>query len=232
MSSKTFDLGSLGSVTVYKRRGTRRINLRVSGNKIKITQPVWLPYASGVTFAKNNKTWISEQQSKQKSASLKNGMGVGKHHELRFEHALTARSRIKDGYITIYTPRANWTDLDTQEIAKKAIKRALKNEAIEILPSRLNAISDQYGFTCKDIKFKAMRTRWGSCNSSKIVTLNIYLMMLPWELIDYVLLHELAHTVHLHHGKDFWQTVDKIMPDYKKRKTQLKTMQHLIMPIQ
>jgi predicted metal-dependent hydrolase len=57
-------------------------------------------------------------------------------------------------------------------------------------------------------------------------------MMLPWELIDYVLLHELTHTKHLHHGEAFWSALEAIMPDIKRRKKELKKLQANIMPLQ
>ncbi len=57
-------------------------------------------------------------------------------------------------------------------------------------------------------------------------------MMVPWELIDYVLIHELVHTKYLNHGADFWGALEQIMPDYKERRKQLKTIQHTISHLQ
>ncbi len=89
-----------------------------------------------------------------------------------------------------------------------------------------------YSFTYENVRVRAMHTRWGSCTSKGAISLNIYLMMLPWDLIDYVLLHELTHTKHLHHGENFWNALEVIMPDMKKRKKELKKAQLSIMSLQ
>ncbi|HET8992036.1 MAG TPA: M48 family metallopeptidase, partial [Candidatus Saccharimonadales bacterium] len=62
----------------------------------------------------------------------------------------------------------------------------------------------------------------GSCDQSKNITLNLYLMQLPWHLIDYVLLHELTHTVVFKHGPDFWAEMDKYLPDSKSLRSEMK----------
>jgi hypothetical protein len=77
-------------------------------------------------------------------------------------------------------------------------------EAKEVLPQRLRMLADQHGFLVRDIRIKLLRSRWGSCNSKSEITLNSHLMLLPWHLIDYVLLHELTHTKVMKHGKEFW----------------------------
>lgn len=231
MAPKSFNLEGIGSVTVYKRRGSKRINLRIAGDKVRITQPMWLPYASGFLFAKNNTGWITQQLGKQQALVLKNGMIIGKYHHLQFKQAPKARTTVKNGVITVCTPYDLYSP-QTQATAKKGIKRALKTEASKELPKRVDALAKANGFKYENLSFKSMRSRWGSCNNKKSITLSTYLMMLPSELVDYVIVHELAHTKHLNHSKDFWDKIEQIMPDYKTRRSQLKTVQHLITPIQ
>jgi len=233
MAAKTYTLDGIGDVTVYKRRGTRRMNLRLVGGSIRVTQPTWLPYAAGVQFAHSNLAWITKQRQKQPTIALEHGAQIGKEHTLVFERDATLRTRVTATYIIIYVPSTmQQSDDKVQKAAKIAVKRALKKEAEETLPDRLAFCADEYGFSYRTVHCKSMRTRWGSCNNNKEITLNIFLMMVPWELIDYVLVHELAHTQHLHHGPDFWGTVERIMPDYKERRKQLKTIQHSIAPLQ
>ena len=89
----------------------------------------------------------------------------------------------------------------------------------------------RYDFAYNNLKNKSMHSRWGSCTNRGDITLSIYLMMMPWEMIDYVLLHELVHTRHLHHAQPFWQTMSDIMPDYKERRKALKELQPLVAPL-
>lgn len=233
MASKIYSIYGIGDVTVYKRRGTRRMNLRIVSGKVRVTQPTWLPYAAGVQFAQNNRTWIVTQRAKQPEPFIEDGMQIGKQRVVSYESDDALRTKITDEALLIYVPpHMSIQDETVQQLAKTALKRALKKEAEAILPERLAYCAQNYGFTYTSVHCKSMRTRWGSCNSQQEITLNIFLTMVPWELIDYVLVHELAHTKHLHHGKDFWDEVANILPDYKQRRKALKEIQHKISYLQ
>lgn len=232
MAVKSFSIDGIGTITIYKKRGVKRLNLRIDGDKIRVTQPLWLPYSSGIHFVSGNKQWIVQQFKKQPDNLLKHGMLIGKERILRFERGASLRSRINENSVTIYLPNSlpSYSE-QAQLIAKKAAKKSLKKEADECLPQRLAVLADKYGFSYHSVKSKSMHSRWGSCSSKKDITLSIYLMMLPWEMIDYVLLHELVHTEHLHHAPSFWQTLADIMPDYKDRRKTLKKLQSLVSPL-
>lgn len=233
MASKQFTLESIGPITIYKRKGVRRINLRIQGGLVKVTQPAWLPYATGVHFAQAQKDWISNQRAQQAAPTIKNSQTIGKRHTLYFENKLKISSKVTDTKIIIHHPVELTSDnTDVQLAARKAIKKALKQEAIQLLPGRLDLMSKTYNFTYKEVKVRSMHTRWGSCTNKGSISLNIYLMMLPWDLIDYVLLHELTHTKHLNHGEAFWSALETIMPDTKKRKKELKKLQPTVMTFQ
>ncbi len=92
----------------------------------------------------------------------------------------------------------------------------LKLKASQYLPSRLNFLASKHGFCYTSVKIRKSRTRWGSCSSSKTINLSIYLMILPEHLVDYVLLHELCHTVHMNHGSEFWLLLDQITGNQAK----------------
>ncbi|HUD03238.1 MAG TPA: SprT family zinc-dependent metalloprotease [Patescibacteria group bacterium] len=232
MSVKSFSIDGIGIVAIHKRRGSKRLNLRIDGQKVRVTQPPWLPYANGVRFASSNKQWILIQRQNQPITKLIDGMAIGKNHTLIFQPGASLRTRVAKDIITVFIPpNLHSASPATQKAAQQAAKKALKIEAEELLGSRLSALATKYGFTCHDVKFKSMHSKWGSCNNKKVITISIYLMMVPWELIDYVLLHELAHTQYLHHGKDFWATIEAIMPDYKARRKRLKELQYLVAPL-
>ena len=86
----------------------------------------------------------------------------------------------------------------------------------------LQQLADQYGFAYNSVSMKQLKARWGSCSHKRDITLNIFLMQLPWQLIDYVLVHELVHTKVLHHGQDFWTSFAACLPDAKKRRSELR----------
>nr|WP_321265620.1 SprT family zinc-dependent metalloprotease [uncultured Sulfurimonas sp.] len=78
----------------------------------------------------------------------------------------------------------------------------------------------------KDIKFKKMKSRWGSCSSDKILTFNTQLIKLKKEQIDYVVVHELSHLIHMNHSKNFHNLVERYLPDSKRVRKDIKNRQN------
>ena len=86
---------------------------------------------------------------------------------------------------------------------------ALRRKAQSILPAQLAQLAELHGFKFSGVKIRKSRTRWGSCSTKGIINLSFYLMLLPEYLIEYVLLHELCHTVQMNHSPAFWTLLDK-----------------------
>jgi hypothetical protein len=76
-------------------------------------------------------------------------------------------------------------------------------------------LADKHRFQYEKVFVKHVKSRWGSCSSTNNINLNLHLMRLPDRLIDYILLHELAHTVEKNHSKNFWQLLEKVCPGSK-----------------
>jgi predicted metal-dependent hydrolase len=106
--------------------------------------------------------------------------------------------------------------------AKTLFRRWYQEKAKEIIPKRVERCADQYGFIYKKVTITSAQKRWGSCNSRGNVNFSWRLIMVPIEVVDYVIVHELAHLTHLDHSKKFWTKVQSIMPDYKNHKKWLK----------
>src|SRR5207245_10741873 len=109
-----------------------------------------------------------------------------------------------------------------QKAAKAACVRALRVQAERLLAQRLRALADLYQFEYRSASIKQLKSRWGSCDADAAIVLNLFLIQLPWHLIDYVLLHELAHTKALHHGPDFWQELERCLPHAKQLRREIK----------
>ena len=104
-----------------------------------------------------------------------------------------------------------------QEWLKKAVTTAVARRAKELLPQRLNSLATEKGFKYGGCSVRNVHTRWGSCNTKGNINLSIYLVLLPNELIDYVLLHELCHTVEMNHSDRFWALMDKVVAPAKAK---------------
>ncbi len=106
--------------------------------------------------------------------------------------------------------------------ARDAKKKILMKKAKEYLPYRLEYYAKLYGYKYEKCRLSHAGTRWGSCSSTKTISLNIGLMNVPEKLRDYVILHELAHLNHMDHSTEFWAEVQKHDPNYKDHRRRLK----------
>ena len=120
--------------------------------------------------------------------------------------------------------KAGWIKKHLEKMKKKelAAKSFSENNPIDRraarrhLVERLNYLADRYGFEYNRVFIKNQKTRWGSCSGQNNINLNVNLVRLPEELIDYTLLHELVHTRIKNHGKQFWAQLDRLLGDARK----------------
>ena len=105
----------------------------------------------------------------------------------------------------------------TEEERQNGILRAKK-----IFPERTAYFAKRMGVTYNRITIREQKTRWGSCSAKGNVNFNYQLYYLPDELLDYVVVHELAHRRHMNHSAAFWKEVEKYFPDYIECREELK----------
>jgi predicted metal-dependent hydrolase len=96
-------------------------------------------------------------------------------------------------------------------------------EAKKKLTTRLEQLAEKHGFTYNRVFLRNQKTRWGSCSHKNNISLNIKLVVLPEELIDYVMLHELVHTRIHDHSKSFWSELDKYAGNGKLMASKLRS---------
>ena len=106
--------------------------------------------------------------------------------------------------------------MEQEAIELSKSKPIIQATARKHLIDRLNFLSQQYGFNYNKVFIKNQKTRWGSCSGKNNINLNINLVRLPSELIDYTILHELVHTRVKNHSQQFWDQMDKLLGDAKK----------------
>lgn len=99
---------------------------------------------------------------------------------------------------------------------------ALAEEALKVIPERVEYFAKVIGVTYGKITVRNQKTRWGSCSSKGNLNFNCLLMLAPPEVLDYVVVHELCHRKQMNHSKAFWLEVEKVLPDYKEARKWLK----------
>ena len=113
-------------------------------------------------------------------------------------------------------------DLQNKEKTNKSLKTWYKNKFKEVAVPRLFYFAKKHNLQLNQVRIKEQRTLWGSCSSRNNINLNFLLIMAPLKVIDYVIIHELVHTIHKNHSVNFWNAVEEIMPNYKEAKHWLK----------
>lgn len=227
MAYKEFQLDEVGPITIYKRRGSRSIRLTLaSDGKVKVTIPTWTSYRAGMSFAASKQSWIVQNRPRTiAEMPLREGLAVGKSHRLHFVADATVSrvtTRLRANQIVItYPAYMETSDEAVQTATQKAALRALKAESAKMLQIRLDELAEKHGYTFRSLAVKRLTGRWGSCDQDKNIVLNIYLMQVPWDLIDYVIMHELAHTRVMQHGRPFWDEMERHVPDAKHLRKRL-----------
>jgi predicted metal-dependent hydrolase len=228
---KFFEVENLGTVRVAKHSNSRSLRLSITPNgEIRVTIPTWTPYASGVDFARSKAGWITLHRPKQ-SRPMGHGYRIGKAHVLKFDSAAIDKPTARIAASEIRITRPNGMAISHSEVqsaTRRAAIRALRSQAEALLPKRLKQLSDMYGFSYGSVTVKQLKGRWGSCDNKKDIVLNLFLMQLPWELIDYVLIHELVHTKHLNHSADFWAEFARHEPRCKSLRTRVRSHQPIL----
>ena len=109
-------------------------------------------------------------------------------------------------------------------VAAKAHYLAHKEASRELVLSRLSHFNQHYNLSWKRVAIRNQRRCWGSCSSLKNLNFNYKILLLPPHLMDYIVVHELCHLVHLNHGRDFWTLVAEQIPEYQKNLMELRAI--------
>lgn len=115
--------------------------------------------------------------------------------------------------------RFDWSEEGVRLNPHNAMKQSMhfyKKQALFHIPDRVKYWEEKTGLTVTQLRFRKAKRRWGSCNSLGVITINPYVMRLSMELIDYVIVHELCHLVHMNHSKDFYTLLERYLPDHRQ----------------
>ena len=223
-----------GTIIVTRNARARRIILRSRPDGIYVTIP---PFAtkSDIERAINEcvPKLLQRQPQKETATIDSNYCYESKNFTFRIaEHGRSLFQLQHNGKdFTLLCPDGiDYYSNEIQELMHRALTQAIACRAKEMLPQRLRRLAEEKGFTYNRCTVRNVHSRWGSCNINRNISLNIYLALLPDELIDYVLLHELCHTVEMNHSDRFWALMDKVTAPAKAKdlRKRLKTYRTVI----
>lgn len=216
-----------GTITLARSARASYVRIRVTPDgRLRASLPLYAPTFLVKRLIRSSREQLRKMLASQHSSTLfEHGMQIGKSHTLivrSVEHGALNVTRHK---LQIIASVPASQDIDTP-IVQRAIRdeviKAIRIEAKSHLPKRLAFHAEKGGFIYSKVRFSHASGRWGSCSSNGTISLNIALMKLPFELIDYVLIHELSHTREMNHSQDFWQLVESVDPNYLQHRHNLK----------
>lgn len=144
---------------------------------------------------------------------------LGREYNLFVQKGIIPAIQLNDQQLNVYVPNRFFLQLD---YLQKKLICWYKCSAYEVIFQRVNIYKQVLDVKVKEIMIRDLKRAWANCSSRGIITFSWRLVMAPLEIIDYVIVHELAHLIHHNHSSLFWQTVETIKPDYKQLKKWLK----------
>lgn len=232
------------SIEVHRRAFRRSVSIYLYPHKpIKVIAAKNTPHKTIVEFLFKKKEWIeknlerfSDLQEKfplKKIKALERFPFMGVDRDLKVVITLNRKPfvSIADKNLLLHIPRNEWNaDSVIQEhpAALRYLRDFYKRESIAYLEKRVEFWSQEMKLFPSQLRFREQRTRWGSCSSKKIINLNWRLIVFSPEIIDYVVVHELAHLRHMNHSSLFWGLVENHIKNYRALTKSLKESQFLV----
>jgi predicted metal-dependent hydrolase len=185
---KTILYPGIGEVTLSRTRRSKRIVLSVRpGGKVLLSFPLWTTQRQALDFLDRKIDWVEVARlriaAKYPSAGAGDSDGSGDFDE---------------------------ADRAAGQAARERAREALRAEAGAKLPAMVARLAAEHGFSHGAVRIKATRSRWGSCTPRNDINLSLALAALPDHLAEYIVLHELCHTVHRNHSARFHALLDSV----------------------
>lgn len=208
---------------VIKHTKRKTVSFKILRYKcVQVTAPYFLSEGNIIDIINKNISWIEKNIDKnitqKKERKYLNGDIIpykGQGYTLK----------IKEGNREVIIDPSNFVinlSCKTKDEAKGIILNWYKKQAEEYIKNKVKYYEEILGVKSANIRIKNQNTLWGSCSSKRNLNFNLKIIMAPINIIDYVIIHELCHIKHMNHSLEFWKEVEKIIPDYKEKRTFLK----------
>lgn len=212
MASQVVQLKHIGNVTFSQNRRSKNVKVSVKADKsVLVSFPFYVSSKEALAFVLKNETWIRQQQEKMNLRKTKieaNSIIKTKLHNVRFVAGEDNKIEKKGNEIEIIVSEFNSDE--SLDFIDRSLTEIYRNEAKRLLPVRLAELARRHGFEYNKVTIRNNRRNWGSCSSKNNISLNLQMMKLPVELIDYILLHELVHTEIKNHSSKFWDKLNEV----------------------
>jgi predicted metal-dependent hydrolase len=187
-----------------------------------VRAPMRVPRAEIDSFIQQKADWVTRTREKIKSAQPASKKQYADGEKFLFLGSLFEMRIVERQKPSLQFDNVFTLSQSAREKGEAYFVRWYKEQAFEIISERVRQYSEKYNFTPKEVKISSAKTRWGSCSSTGTLNFTWRLVMSPLEVIDYVVVHELAHLRVKNHSSKFWRVVESIYPEYKKQRKWLR----------
>jgi predicted metal-dependent hydrolase len=217
----------------------RSVRVAFTSKDITLRLPKSMPANTKMQHIEKSKAWALKQL-KAKPGLLTKLFGKTYHHGqilrvstktyllyFHYHDRKTNKSMLKGNMIEIHLSTQNKEEQEPN-ILRYLIARTIANDLYPLLANRLKELNElHFKRPIKNLKLSLSQTNWGSCSTTGTINLSARLLFAPPEVIDYVIIHELAHLIEHNHSPRFWAVVGRAMPDYLRHDKWLSENSHL-----
>lgn len=208
---------------IYRKRKTMSLEIKRDGI-INVIAPNGLDESFIVDKVKNKSDWIIKKldeievlNNNRYTRSYESGdifLYLGNEYilEVLIDKSTIATSVSLENNKLIVRSNSN-----NKDVIQRALKKWYMDETLGIVKERISYYKIFFEDTVTSIKIKDQKSRWASCTYKNEILFNLRCSMMPIQIIDYIVVHEMCHMEHRNHSKDFYLAVEKILPDYKER---------------
>lgn len=221
------DANSYPTKILWSNRRSLSLSVLQSG-EVVIKAPVGLPMTEIEKFVKQKERWIQSKLDRVNRVNLQNQDIINYQKVLVFGEKYSGYRTQKVKKITLTSKALLVPEKIGDEQLLGKIKSWYKLYAKKVLGDRLLEVSQHTHLTVAKFCIGDTRGRWGACYAAGKISLNWRVIMLPPNLIDYVIVHELMHLKEMNHSPAFWENVGKVLPEYKSLRQQIKSFGYLL----
>lgn len=206
------------------------------GTRLTLLLPRAFTPSRGEDFVRSCERWIRRQVARGIAPNAERTFSTGEQYRildrphtlevvLAGGRAQSARTT-EDGRIVV-TLRDGST-ARRPDLVRRHLVTLYTSLAAEIIGERVASLGPQMGRLPQGVGIRTYRSSWGYCRGDRTLSFNWRLIQAPPEVVDYVVLHELAHLWHMDHGREFWRLVESHLPDYRSRRAWLRRNGNLL----
>lgn len=210
-------------LTVRKSVRARNVIFRMIPDKgLEVVIPPWVGRDEVPLYVERRREWIemTGEKMRRKGLSLEprplvlpdeiTFLASGRHYVIVRRRGGQGSLKVRRNVDRLHLSGSSWTD--EQELT--ALRRYVAREAKAFLIPELRKVSRELNLPFEKVAVRSQRKRWGSCSSKGNININCKLMFLPFDLVRYLFMHELCHTIHLNHSQKYWRLLATLQPDY------------------